>query len=119
MAELPAYERGEGAAVYSRLRPVFSVDLDAGAFFWLWEIVQAKHNSAQRPTFALLPEYVEMLNRAKLSFEAAADAKDAAIAAATAPAPSARKIPAKRSIKRKAPSAPAAPAAAKGIRRKS
>jgi hypothetical protein len=64
----PKHVRGTGLAEYDRTSPVFAVDLDAGVFFWLWEIVEAK----SRTTFAeQMPPYGNMIKRAQLAFEAA------------------------------------------------
>ena len=91
---------------YTRTRPVFTVDLDAGVFFWLKEIVDAKHRLmiATRP-----PEYQEMVGRAVIEFAAALDEKTAAIeAATTAPKPV-------RRIKRRDPEPPVR----RGVKRRS
>lgn len=67
---------------YTRTRPVITVDLDAGVFFWLKEIIDSKHRTMldHRP-----PEYKEMVARAAVALQDAIDAKEAAIKAATAP----------------------------------
>jgi hypothetical protein len=79
----------ERVVEYTRTRPIYSVDLDAGAYNWLREIIEAKLRSMPpvRP-----PEYVEMVTRASLAFKAAYDAKEAAVTAATAPVAPSRRI---------------------------
>jgi hypothetical protein len=84
---------------YTRTRPIFTVDLDAGVFFWIKEIIEAK----QRVMRVSHPdEYKELVARAIVMFEQALSAKTEAIEAATAPRRPVRRIrrnepPAKRS----------------------
>lgn len=90
---------------YTRTRPVFTVDLDAGVFFWLKEIVDAKHKAMldSRPQ-----EYKDMVARAVLEFGEALGEKTAAIEAATTAPKPVRRIrrrdpepPVRRGVKRR------------------
>jgi hypothetical protein len=79
----------ERLAEYTRTRPIFTVDLDAGVFFWLQEIMTAKRRNIipSRPQ-----EYIELVDRGLLAFKAAYDAKESNVTAATTPAKPVRKI---------------------------
>jgi len=59
-----------------QILPIVTLDLDAGVFNWLHEIVLAKDRAASPGLRHIIPSYDELLKRAVAAFEAAAPAGD-------------------------------------------
>lgn len=101
----PAYRRGDGLQPYKKTEPVVQVSLDAGAFEWLWGIVEAK---ALTSTIVWHEDYRALVARAQRSFRDAAGG----------PPETAEPQPVRR-IKRRAPQPAPEPAPVKrGIKRR-
>jgi hypothetical protein len=64
--------RAVNAEQRSQVLPIRSVDLDAGVFVWLHEIVKAKQHSMSPGLKATVQGYEDLVNRAVMAFDAAA-----------------------------------------------
>lgn len=102
-----ASSRGKNAAARSQLLPIRTVDLDAGVFEWLHEIVMSKQRSMSPGVKATVVGYEDLVNRAAMAFKAAAGGDET---------PEAKPL---RRIKRREPTAPAEPPARGRIKRRS
>lgn len=76
-------------ASHTKLQPIYTIDLDAGVFEWLHEIVESKDRVTSSASRAMVPWYDELLKRAVLAF---AEATKQHATPETAPAKPLRKI---------------------------
>ncbi len=66
------YRRGEGWERHKERGPTMHITMDAGAYDWLWLILEAKLKLAQSTAqAALLPEYQDVVQRAYRAFQTA------------------------------------------------
>lgn len=65
----PAYRDGDGWGMYAERTPIYTLELDAGAFIWLWQMMQAKKRYADG--LADREEYQAIVDRVYRTFAAA------------------------------------------------
>lgn len=97
-------------ASHTKLQPTYTIDLDAGVFEWLHEIVVSKDRSVSQGTRSVVPWYDELLKRAVATFNEAAaqhttpettDAKPLRKLRRRAAVPEPEPAPQRRGIKRR------------------